>query len=429
MSYSTQLTPNTSRVKSIDALRGVAVSGILVMNIYAFAMPMSAYSNPLVWGGTEFLNIATWFATHVLFDQKFMTIFSILFGAGVILMTDRADAKGVSFTGVFYRRQFWLLLIGMAHAYLIWFGDILVSYALIGMIVYACRHWPPKKQIVVACSILPVALLLMFGGGTYMQDLKLRAETYSASLEAGDTLSDEHQAVIDEWSEARGFVLPGPEEVQKDLDAYGSDYASIFQHRAPFVLSFQTDGFLFFIVWRVSALMLLGMALMRLGILDGSRSAAFYRNFMLAAYGLGLPLAVFSAANLNAHGFDALYAFRIGGIPNYFGSIFTALGHIGLVMLIVKSGVLKSVMERFSALGRMALTNYLLHSIVLTSVFYGYGLSLYGEIPRFWQMGFVAGVIGLQLVVSPLWLARYRFGPAEWLWRTMTYWERQPMRR
>jgi uncharacterized protein len=98
-------------------------------------------------------------------------------------------------------------------------------------------------------------------------------------------------------------------------------------------------------------------------------------------------------------------------------------------MLVILSGALGNLMQRFAALGRMALTNYLMHSVILTTVFYGYGLGLYGAIPRFWQMGFVVAVVAFQLWYSPLWLQKYRFGPVEWLWRSLTYWKRQPMRR
>ena len=114
---------------------------------------------------------------------------------------------------------------------------------------------------------------------------------------------------------------------------------------------------------------------------------------------------------------------------NYVGSILMSLGHISLFMIILHSGALRNLMERFAALGRMALTNYLMHSIILTTVFYGYGLGLYGTIPRIWQMLFVVAMVGFQLWFSPVWLRNYRFGPAEWLWRSLTYWKRQPMRR
>ena len=166
----------------------------------------------------------------------------------------------------------------------------------------------------------------------------------------------------------------------------------------------------------------------RRSVFTAQRSSGFYKRLMLAGYVLGLPLTVFSAANLYAHEFDSLYMMSTGGLANYFGSILVALGHIGLVMLIAKSGVLAGLMSRFAAVGRMALTNYLAHSVILTTVFYGYGLGLFGSVPRLWQMAFVAAVIGFQLWFSTWWLERYRFGPVEWLWRSVTYWRPQPMR-
>jgi uncharacterized protein len=147
------------------------------------------------------------------------------------------------------------------------------------------------------------------------------------------------------------------------------------------------------------------------------------------SYGLGLPLTILSAAILDAHDFDALYVARVGGIPNYFGSILVAFGHIAAVILVIRSGMLRRLVERFAAVGRMALSNYLLHSIVMTTIFYGYAFSLYAEVPRFWQQGFVVAMISVQLAVSPWWLRHFNFGPVEWLWRTLTYRQRQPMRR
>ena len=120
---------------------------------------------------------------------------------------------------------------------------------------------------------------------------------------------------------------------------------------------------------------------------------------------------------------------RLGGLANYVGSIVVAFGHIGLVMLLVKTSAVALATRRFAAVGRMALTNYLMHSVILTTVFYGYGLGLYGSVPRAAQMLFVVAVIGLQLWYSPLWLERYRFGPVEWLWRSVSYWHIQPMRK
>jgi len=150
----------TERFAALDTLRGVAVLGILIMNIYAFAMPFAAYMNPLQMGGLEWYNLGTWFATHIVADQKFMSIFSMMFGAGLVLMWQRAEARGAKFGRIYYRRMFWLLVIGMLHGYLLWFGDILFYYAFVGMLLYPARKWQPRTLIIVACLLLPITLAI-----------------------------------------------------------------------------------------------------------------------------------------------------------------------------------------------------------------------------------------------------------------------------
>jgi uncharacterized protein len=419
----------TERITSIDTLRGVAVLGILVMNIYAFAMPFIAYQNPLAMGGTEWYNLGTWFFTHVFFDQKFLTIFAILFGAGLVMMATRAEAGDARYAGAWYRRNFWLLVIGAMHGYLLWFGDILFHYALMGMLIFPFRHRAPRTLIVLAAVLLGVGMLMQFGGGNYMANLYVEGTEVQALEASGETLSEEQQSLLDEWEAVSVFLKPPEEQVAEDVAAYTGGYAGIFEHRKPVVQMMQTQATLSFIIWRVGGLMLFGMALMKLGVLSAERTAAFYRKLLAAGYGVGIPILLFSAFSMYSHHWDMLWMFRVGILPNYVGSIFVSLGHIALVMLIVKSGYLESLMARFAAVGRMAFTNYLLHSLILTTVFYGYGLGLYGQVPRFWQMGFVVAVIGFQLWMSPLWLARFRFGPAEWLWRSLSYWKLQPMKK
>jgi len=416
------------RIDSIDKLRGIAVAGILVMNIYAFAMSMTAYQNPLAWGGTEWYNLGTWFFTHIFFDQKFLPIFSMLFGAGLVMMASRAEAKGVKYGGIWYQRSFWLLLIGAAHGYLIWFGDILFHYALFGMLIYPLRNRKPLTLIIIACVVIPIALVFIAGGGKYMQELQTAAVEISALQEAGEELTEVQTAQLEEWAEMSAFVGPPEIAVQKDQDAYTKGYSQIFTHRLPTTAMMQTNA-LIFLVWRLGGLMILGMALMKLGVLSGERSNLFYKKMMAWCYVFGLPIVLFSAYDLHAHQWDSMYIFSVGGMSNYVGSIVVSLGHVSLFMLIIRSGALSNLMERFAALGRMALTNYLMHSVILTTVFYGYGFGLYGTIPRLWQMGFVIAVVGFQLWFSPIWLKNYRFGPVEWLWRSLTYWKLQPLER
>ncbi len=416
------------RFVSLDLLRGIAILGILVMNIYAFAMPFIAYTNPLRMGGTEPWNIGTWMFTHILFDQKFISIFAMMFGAGIVLMSGRAESGGSKPAGFYYRRQLWLVVIGAIHAYLIWIGDILFMYALIGMLAYLFRKRTPRTLIIVACFLLPVTLL--FNHGNVYQTTKMMnmVAEVEVLVEQGEELDDEQQQLLEDWVGMRAFMMPTDEDIASEVEVYRGDYVGIVQHRAPIVAMMQIFFIFGYGLFRVGGLMLIGMAMMKLGVFTAQRTSAFYTRLMLAGYLLGLPMTVYSAVDLQAHDFDSLYALSTGSFANYFGSILVAFGHIGLVMLIAKSGVFAGLMSRFATVGRMALTNYLMHSVVLTTVFYGYGLGLYGSVPRLWQMAFVAGLIGFQLWFSTWWLERYRFGPVEWLWRSVTYWRRQPMR-
>ncbi len=417
------------RIASIDTLRGIAVLGILVMNIYAFAMPFVAYQNPLAMGGTEWYNLGTWFFTHIFFDQKFMTIFSILFGAGLAMMAMRAEARGTKYGGNWYRRNSWLLLIGAAHGYLLWFGDILFHYALMGMLIYPLRRLSPRTLLITASVLLAIGVLMQVGGGAYMSKLQAQGAEIQRLQAAGETLSEEQEATLEQWDAMSVFMKPVEQQVAEDTAAYLGSYRDAFEHRKPTVLMMQTQATFSFIIWRVGGLMLIGMALMKLGVLSAERTPGFYRRMMMIGYGVGLPVMLFSAWNMHANQWEMLWMFRVGVLPNYFGSLFMAAGHIGLVMTIVKTGALGNLMARFTAVGRMAFTNYLLHSLVMTTIFYGYGLGLYGQVPRLWQMAFVAGMLGFQLWFSRYWLERYRFGPAEWFWRSLTYQALQPLRR
>ena len=174
--------------------------------------------------------------------------------------------------------------------------------------------------------------------------------------------------------------------------------------------------------------MLIGMGLMKLGVFSASRSRRFYWWMVGLGYGIGLPLMVFDAIELIDHKFSFDYeVMHYGVFYNVFGSLVVALGHVGLLMLIVQSGALSWLTRRLAAVGRMALTNYLTHSIVCTTLFYGYGFDRFGTINRTGLAAIVLTIWIFQLIVSPIWLKYFRFGPAEWLWRSLTYWRIQPI--
>ena len=216
--------------------------------------------------------------------------------------------------------------------------------------------------------------------------------------------------------------------IERDIETFRGSYGEIVVARVPQVIAMHTQAMLFMIFWRVMGLMLIGMGLLKLGVLSAERPQRLYTLFMILGYGVGLPLTYVGMDQLIAHEFDMIYQLRIGMHFNYIGSLLVAMGHIGVVMTVCKVGILNGLTSRLAAVGRMALTNYLLHTVVFTTLFYGYGFGLFGEISRVWLLGMALAMWSLQLIISPIWLKHFRFGPAEWLWRTLTYWKLQTMR-
>jgi uncharacterized protein len=289
------------------------------------------------------------------------------------------------------------------------------------------RRRSPKTLIVIGVLLLLVAPPLGTGMGIYVDGMQRAAREAEERAESGETLDEAQEAMLQGWAEMQPMIDPSPEEIARQVAVHRGGYLGILSERAPTVFMMQALMTWFFIIWRAGGLMILGMALMKLDVFSAGRSARFYGWCIGLGYGLGLPLVAASAHQLSTHEFHFSYVLRIGGYYNYFGSLGVALGHLGVVMLICHRSALPKLRARLAAVGRMALTNYLMHTILLTTVFYGYGLGLYGHVNRFAQMGFVATVLALQLWWSPVWLRHFRFGPFEWLWRSLTYWRRQPM--
>lgn len=418
------------RIDSLDVLRGVAVLGILMMNIVAFGLPFASYASPKVAGGDTGLNIGIWFFNAVLFDGKMRAIFSMLFGAGVVLMADRALAKGITsgLAGVHYRRNLWLVLFGLVHAYiLLWPGDILYGYGLCGMLLYRFRDTSAKRLIIAGVCVLAILTPIRFAD-LWNVSMLLEREASAIAIEAeGGTPTEEQAAATEALEMHRTFFSPTEEQVQEEIDTLRSGYGAIFVRLAGMSIIFQTAVFLLFLVWDVVGMMLLGMGMMKLGLFSAARTGRFYSGMVVIGYGIGIPLTIAIAWSINANGFDMLHFRRLQLLMDI-NRFSVAAGHIGVVMLICRSGVLPWLRARLAAVGRMALTNYIGQTVIGTLVFYGYGLGLYGHLQRYQLYFVVLGIWLVQLTVSPIWLRRFRFGPMEWLWRSLTYKTRQPMR-
>jgi len=237
-------------------------------------MPEAAYFIPTVYGDLTGLNQWVWNLSHLLADQKFMTIFSILFGAGVVLMTRKIEARGESSRGIHYRRNFWLLLIGMAHAYLIWSGDILVAYALCAFLIYFLRNMPPRRQLIIGLIWFAIAPLLMY------------LSTASLQFAPPETRAEITTDLVADWQ-------PSQEEIEAELAAYRGGFMEQMEARVPSSIAMQTISFFFWALWRAGGLMIIGMALYKWGVLSAERSARFYIWLMIAGFGIGLPIVAY----------------------------------------------------------------------------------------------------------------------------------------
>jgi uncharacterized protein len=317
----------------------------------------------------------------------------------------------------------------MIHAYFLWGGDILVSYALCGFILFPFRKKTPRFLFTLGSVFVVVGMLFMAGGGAGLGYVRSQAEKAAAAVAAGEEIAPEQQAMLDSWQKIEPEFTPPPEKLAEEIAAYQGGFWEIVKYRAPFSLMMQTQGFLFMVLWRVVGLMLIGMGLMKAGVFSAARPIPFYRRCMIIGYGLGLPLVAIGMYQMMAHDFDVVRGFLLDNHFNYVGSFLVALGHIGLLMTIVKSRWLSALTGRLAAVGRMALTNYLMHTIVFICIFYGFGLGLFGSVNRFPAFCMVVAMWLMQLYLSPLWLRHFRYGPAEWFWRTMTYRKKIPFSR
>ena len=366
----------TARITSLDLIRGVAVLGILLMNAVSFKLDDAAYFNLSADGSNNWLDWAVGVFGEIFVDQKFMGLFSLLFGASMILFIDRAAARGARAVLLNMWRNALLLLIGILHL-AVWDGDVLTVYAVSSVFLLVLRRLPNRWLIAIGAALfaLSAALALL---SQYI------ADSANASI--------------------AGLWTPGEIDDQSGL--------------ALVVLS----GFFL----RALGAILIGAGLYRTGFMSGAMSASAYRKTALIGLAVGLPLAALGVVATALNGYSREVAF-IGQIPNTLGTMPAALGYMSLIIL-WDARADAWLKRRLRAVGRMALTNYLtqtLFGVLILTILLGDNDS----VGRAALLLFVFAVWALQLWWSQAWLGRFLFGPAEWLWRVATYRRGQPLRR
>ena len=406
-----------TRYESLDAIRGVAVMGILAMNIVAFALPFPAYANPAAGGPPGAADIATWFFNFIFVDSKMRGMFSMLFGASTLLVIDSAAAAGRSAAGAHYSRMFWLAIFGLVHFYLIWFGDILFLYAMCGLLLFLVRN-------------LSVKALLLWSIPFFLIGIGLPGSLWtSLAMAQAGTLPPEVAASMKEaLAQMNADMGPSTPAYAKEMALYLGSYSGIVAHRTGDMAG-DPLFFLSLFLWETMGLMLVGMALFKSRMLTGEWDAARYRKWAIICFLVAAPpLAGLAVYQMEA-GYDAVAIFGstiVLSIP--FDTLMT-VGWAALIMLLIKTRASDAVRSRLAAAGRMAFTNYLATSIVMTTIFYGYGLGLFGSVGRLPLYLFCFGMWAAMLLWSKPWLERYQYGPLEWLWRSLSRWRVQPMKK
>ena len=398
-------TSGSERIGLLDALRGLALLGIFLANIEWFTRPWQEFANGMAQGLSGLDHAAAW-TVHVFVNGKFWILFSLLFGLGFAVMMERAQASGRS-ARIYLRRLAVLFAIGIAHALLVWVGDILHSYAIAGLLLLGMREVRPRKQ-------LAVGLALYLG----LCGLSLLAGASMLALPPGGT-----DAMAGELAESA-----------RAADAAAASYAGggfagvTAQRLRDFsMLAWNNFG----VVPMALGIFLVGSWLFRSGRIT---DVAAHRGFFvrMAAWGLPLGLALTlwaaSLATGHPHGtVDGRYVMAAG--LHGLGALPMTLGGVAALALAWQSRAGMRLLGALAPAGRMALTNYLLQSVVASLVFYGYGLAMWGRIGHAGLVLLVLAVFALQVLASRWWLARFRFGPLEWAWRWLAYGARPAMRK
>ncbi len=424
------LTPQlaTERIHSLDVMRGIVLFGILLMNIVMFGL-YGSYNDPTVAGGSTGFNLFSWAANNMLFEGTMRALFSLLFGVGMFVLLDRLEKKGagLSAADIYFRRLLWLLLFGLIHGYLLlWTGEILFNYALMGFLVYVFRNMAPSKLVIVATVLFSIGALWNYAEHRSNIQFVNAAEEARAIREDGGALSFEKREVLHDWETMEH--KRSPEYVEAFNEKMHGGYFSLVAHLAPINMKYDKKFAYRYDVWDILSMMLLGIALFKWDILSAKRSYRFYGVMLALGYLFGLSVNYYETHLIMSNDFSFL-AFSQSYITYDIGRVGMAIGHIGLIMVFCKIPYGRWLKNRLGAAGKMALTNYIMHSVICMFVFTGVGFSLFGKLQRYELLYVVFSIWIFQLIISPIWLKYFYYGPLEWLWRNLSYGKRHPFRK
>jgi uncharacterized protein len=428
------------RISSLDVLRGFALLGILMLNIDDFAGPEFFHDIPIglpkpaFVGPHSHLNLAILFCKWIFFEGKMRALFSMLFGAGVILLTSRAEKRGAGIRAadIYTRRNLWLCALGLFHGTFLWDGDILFDYGLCALLfMFPFRILRPKTLFITG-AIIGIGFgtydLLQFKG-TY-QDIRLSRQVrqIEADQHAGKQLTSEQKQLQQKWQTTLTKKAVTKAKIdERMVEAHQGYLANLVNNG----LDYGKDALSIFYGLEMNdalGAMLIGMALFKCGFLTAELS---YTTYFWTAFGGFLISALISIVGIwkiYLDGFSFLSVEKWAYVPYALGRLPGAVAIAAVLLIIIKSGAFRPLLRPFAAVGQTALSNYLLTTVLCQTLFLWGPWKLYGKLEYYQYLYVVFAVWAVNLIVSPIWLKAFEFGPVEWLWRSLTYWKPQPMR-
>ncbi len=431
----TQAAPvnQSERIIILDSLRGFAILGILLMNIPAFGLANNG-DDPSILNEFGTINFTVWYFVDWFPSGTQRALFSMLFGAGIILFIKGKEKRlnDMMPADYFFRRQLWLMVFSLFDVFiLLWFGDILLDYAILGMVMFAFRNLSPKRLLIGA------AFCFLFGlarenADLYQNKKMIYKGEIAAAIDTGKVKlnaiqKDELRAMLDfkERSEHESKV----KRMEKTIQKTTGSYEQLYKYRTDIYVN-TLVRYLFFGVWDVLLFMFLGMAFFKLGILTGQAPVKTYWLMCIVGLGIGLALSYWRLQPMIDARFNWFEYAKKSTFHFYeLSRLFRSFGILGLIMLLYKSGWFNWLFALMRPVGQMAFTNYLMQSFLCGLFFYGVGFGMFGQLERYEIYFVVLAVWIIQITGSHLWLRYFRFGPLEWLWRSLTYWKKQPFRR
>ncbi|MCX4024622.1 DUF418 domain-containing protein [Endozoicomonas sp. SM1973] len=393
----------TQRFSSLDSLRGLAVLGILLMNIQSFGQHDAAYLNPHALGPLTGVDIWLWKISFILFNVKFISLFAMMFGAGVVLQTQRLEAKQVNAWDIHKWRMLWLGVFGLIHGVFIWSGDILLIYAISGLLVFSCRYWSTRKLLTV--GVIIIVMVLGLDHATY-------------------TALEESPAELDDWLNT--YWQPTPTAIAEDQATFTGDYSLQLMARLDeLFITYLYMGI--FIIPTVVGLMMLGMACFKTGVFTAEAANRVYIGLICLALLVGLPITLASLIYIEQSNWEPVSTLSIGYLLLNSAAPLVAFCWAAPLLISHKLNRASWLHRYLIPVGQLAFSNYLLQSLICTLFFNGFGF--YGQLSLTILFFIVLVVWTILFVWSNWWVKHFYYGPAEWLWRTLAYRKRQPFKK